>query len=139
MQVCFMCFSPSWESVSCGGGLVSKSHPTLETLWTVACQVPLSMGFCWQGYWSGLPFPSLGDPPSLGINPVSLMFPALTGGFFTTSATCEAPCLLLDLLILVREPFLLLFSNKHIKKQSAIREKQISYINVYLWTLKKLV
>ena len=31
---------------------------TLSTLWTVACQVPLSMGFSRQKYWSGLPFPS---------------------------------------------------------------------------------
>ena len=33
---------------------------------TVACQVPLSMGFSRQEYWSGLPFPSLGDLPNLG-------------------------------------------------------------------------
>ena len=32
-------------------------------------------------YWSGLPFPSLGDPPNLGIKPAS---PALAGGFFIT-------------------------------------------------------
>ena len=31
-----------------------------ETPWTVAHQVPLSMGFSRQGYWSGLPFPSPG-------------------------------------------------------------------------------
>ena len=31
------------------------------TLWTVACQAPLSMGFFSQEYWSGLPFPSWGD------------------------------------------------------------------------------
>ena len=37
------------------------------TLWTVACQAPLSMGFSRQGYWSGLPFPSLGDLPDPGI------------------------------------------------------------------------
>ena len=29
------------------------------TLWTVACQAPLSMGFSRQEYWSGLPLPSL--------------------------------------------------------------------------------
>ena len=28
----------------------------LAISWTIACQVPLSMGFSWQGYWSGLPF-----------------------------------------------------------------------------------
>ena len=57
------------------------------TLWTVACQAPLSMGFSRQGYWSGLPFPSPGDLPHLGIEPVSLKSPALAGRFFPTSAT----------------------------------------------------
>ena len=37
------------------------------TPWTVACQAPLSMGFSRQEYWSGLPFPSPGDLPDLGI------------------------------------------------------------------------
>ena len=32
------------------------------TLWTVATQAPLSMGFSRQEYWCGLPFPSPGDP-----------------------------------------------------------------------------
>ena len=39
--------------------------------WTVARQAPLSMGFPRQEYWSGLPFPSLGDLPEPGIEPVS--------------------------------------------------------------------
>ena len=39
------------------------------TPWTVALQVPLSMGFSRQEYWSGLPFPSPGDLPNLGIRP----------------------------------------------------------------------
>ena len=33
------------------------------TLWTVARQVPLSMGFPRQEYWSGLPLPTPGDLP----------------------------------------------------------------------------
>lgn len=32
----------------------------VATLWTIACQAPLSMGFLMQVHWSGLPFPSLG-------------------------------------------------------------------------------
>ena len=52
---------------SSSGGLVAKSCLTLATLWTVARQAPLSMGFSRQGYWSGLPFPSLGDLPNAGI------------------------------------------------------------------------
>ena len=39
------------------------------TPWTVACQVPLSMGFPRQEYWSGLSFPSPGDLPNPGIEP----------------------------------------------------------------------
>ena len=51
------------------------------TLWTVAHQAPLSMGFPRQEYWSRLPFPSPEDLPSPGIEPTS---PALSGGFSTT-------------------------------------------------------
>ena len=42
----------------CGGGLVAKSHPILETPWTVAHQAPLSVGFSRQEYWSELSLPS---------------------------------------------------------------------------------
>ena len=41
------------------------------TPWTVALQVPLSMGFSRQEYWSGLPFPSPGYLPNLGTEPGS--------------------------------------------------------------------
>ena len=47
------------------------------TPWTVAHQAPLSMGFSWQEYWSGLPFPSAGDLPDPGIEPGSPASPAL--------------------------------------------------------------
>ena len=54
-----------------GGGLVTKSCPTLGTPLTVTRQAPLSMGFSRQEYWSGLPFPSPGDLPDPGIEPGS--------------------------------------------------------------------
>ena len=57
------------------------------TPWTAARQALLSMGFSMQDYWSGLPFPSPVDLPNPGIEPASLVAPALAGGFFTTSAT----------------------------------------------------
>ena len=41
------------------------------TLWTGACQVPLSVGFFRQEYWNGLPFPSLGDFPDRRTEPGS--------------------------------------------------------------------
>ena len=54
------------------------------TLWTVACQAPLCMGFSRQEYW-----PPPGDLPYPWIKFVSLRSPALAGGIFTTSATWE--------------------------------------------------
>ena len=60
------------------------------TLRTVACQAPLSMGFSRQEYWSGLACPFPGNLPDPGIEPVSLMSPALAGVFFTTATTSEA-------------------------------------------------
>ena len=51
------------------------------------------MGFSRQEYWSGLPFPSPGDLSNPGIKAASLVFPALAGGLFTTSATCAVVCL----------------------------------------------
>ena len=43
------------------------------TLWTVAHQAPLSVGFSWQEYWSGLPCPPPSDLPDPGIEPTSLI------------------------------------------------------------------
>ena len=54
-------------------------------LWTISCQAPLSMGFSSQE--------DLRDLPNPWIKPTSLMSPAFTGGFFTASATWEAPCI----------------------------------------------
>ena len=53
------------------------------TPWTVAHQAPLSMGFSRQKYWSELPFPPSGDLLDPGIEPMSLVPPALEGEFFT--------------------------------------------------------
>ena len=68
----------------CVCALVLSSFSRVQlfaTLWTVAHQAPLSMGFPRQEYWSRLLFPSPEDLPSPGIEPTS---PALAGGFFTT-------------------------------------------------------
>ena len=67
--------SPSHLSTSChsqcGGMLKSLVMSDSASPWTVACQVPLSMGFSRQKYWNGLPFPSLGDNLDPGIKPSS--------------------------------------------------------------------
>ena len=47
------------------------------TLWTVAHQAPLSMKFSRKEYWSGLPFPSPGNLPDPGTDPMSPAIPAL--------------------------------------------------------------
>ena len=54
------------------------------TSWTAAHEAPVSMGCPRQEYWSGLPFPTSGDLSNPGMEPLSLVSPALTGGFFTT-------------------------------------------------------
>ena len=61
------------------------------TPWTVTHQAPLCMGLSRPEYWSGLPCPSPEDLPNRGIEPVSLLSPALSGWFFTTRANRAAP------------------------------------------------
>ena len=54
------------------GWVKSLSHVWLfATLWSVAYQAPLSMGFSRQEYWSGLPLPFPGNLPDPGIEPTS--------------------------------------------------------------------
>ena len=57
------------------------------TLWTVASQAPLSMGFSRQEYWSGLP--SSRHLPNPGIKSMSVMPPALAGR--SRKSLCYAP------------------------------------------------
>ena len=49
------------------------------------------MEFSKQEYWSGLPFPTPGALSNLGIEPVSLASPALSGGFITTELAEKPP------------------------------------------------
>ena len=61
------------------------------TLWTVACQAPLSMGFSRQEYWSGLPFPFPGDLPHPRTEPRDgAQVSCIVGRFFIIQATKEA-------------------------------------------------
>ena len=59
--------------------------------WNAANQVPLSIRFTRQEYWSGLPFPPPGPHPNPRIKPGS---PVLAGGFFITVSP-EMPSLVL--------------------------------------------
>ena len=58
--------------------------------WIIVHQAPMSMDFSRQEYWSGLPFSTPRDLPDPGVEPASLMSPALKGRFFTNEATWEA-------------------------------------------------
>ena len=77
----------------CYATLLQSCLTLCNTIWTAACQTPLSMGFSRQEYWSGLRCSPAGDLSDTGIEPASLMSPALAGGFvlfcFTTSTTWE--------------------------------------------------
>ena len=71
-------FSGKDSTCSAGDRGVKSLHRVwlFATPWTVAYQAPLSMGFSRQQYWSGLPFPSLGDLLDTGIELGSPTFQA---------------------------------------------------------------
>ena len=76
MYACMLSFSVMSDSV---------------TPWTVAHLALLSMEFSRQEYWSGLPFPPLGDLPDPGIKPTPPVSLELVGRFFTT-VLAGKPC-----------------------------------------------
>ena len=63
------------------------------TLWTVAHQAPLFMGFSRQEYWCGLPGPPPGDLPDLGTEPMSLCLLHWHEGSLPLAPTWKAPLL----------------------------------------------
>ena len=79
-----MCFSsPQWLLFDAQNTLsllllfsCSVVCDSFVTVWTVAYQAPVSLGFPRQEYWSGLPFPSPGDLPDPEIEPESPGLPA---------------------------------------------------------------
>ena len=85
-----------WEGMGGSGGkgvvLLASGRPLEDfshvqffaTLWTMALQAPLSMGFSRQEYWSGLLCSPPGDLPHQGMEPASLTSPTLEGRFFPT-------------------------------------------------------
>ena len=70
--------------------MVTLSSPVAQQCDSLPCRGQYSLtvspvnGFSRQEYWSGLPFPTLGDLPDPGNKPASLSSPALAGRFFTT-------------------------------------------------------
>ena len=94
------------------------------TPWTIAHQAPRSMGFSRQEYWSGLPFPSPGDLPDLGIEPRS---PALEADALTSEPqgiSKYSPSIVQAIFI---------FFSHHVDNRSLNRVK--AYAHVYLYSV----
>ena len=72
------------DSMSCVCAKLLQLCRLFVTLWSVACQAPLSMGFSQQESWSELLCLPPGDLSDPGIESAPLMSPELAGGFFTT-------------------------------------------------------
>ena len=72
------------------GALFVVQSLSYVPIFVTPIQAPPSMEFSSQEYWSRLPCPPPGDLPDSGIQPTSLMSPALAGRLFTTSSTWEA-------------------------------------------------
>ena len=69
--------------------LVTQLSQTLcNPMDCVACQVPPSMGFSRQEYWSGLPFPSPWDRPNTRMEPG---FPALQADLLPSEPLGKPP------------------------------------------------
>ena len=80
-----------YELNVCACMLSRFSHvQVFVTLWPITCQALLSTGFSMGEYWSGWPCLPPGDLPGPGIEPASLMSPALAGRFFTTTEDLSA-------------------------------------------------
>ena len=87
----FFSTGATWEAPVESMLLSCFSHVRLCAIpQTAAHHAPSSLGFSRQKYWSGLLCPPPGHLPNPGIEPTSLMSPALLGRFFITKATWEA-------------------------------------------------
>ena len=88
--LCWLCSAhllPGSPTLAHGCVLSRFSRVRLfATPWTAARHIPLSVGFCRQEYWSGLPCPPPGDRHDPAIETRSLASPALAGGFLTAES-----------------------------------------------------
>ena len=88
----FAIFLASFSKVPAAPKWEDQGEFLFVTPGTVAHKAPLSMEFSRQECRSGLPFPSPGNLPALGIEPMSPVSPALAGGFFTTEPPRKPLC-----------------------------------------------
>ena len=105
----------------CACGLSHFSCVQLcATLWTVACQTPLSMRFSRQEYWSGLPCPPPGHLPNSGIEPTPLAALTWAGGFLSLVPPGK-PRLSVYMYVFIRKHFMCCtFHHKSIFKSSSL-------------------
>ena len=103
--------------------LVTKLCPAL--MWPIDCGPPASSihGISQARNWSGLPFPSPGELPNLGIKPTPLVSPPLAGGFFTT----EPPM----------KPLEFILSRKEKTQEMSWNIWRISFSRTEIWGKKK--
>ena len=88
------------------------------TLWTVACQIPLSLGFTKQEHWSGLLCHLPGDLHNPEIEPVSLVPPSLASRFFTSTSTWKAHVLFSQMHLNSKSPWQLLESSFSVRQMA---------------------
>ena len=89
------------------------------TLWTVARQASLSMGFSRQEYWSGLPFPSPGDLPNPGIKRRSPTWQADALSSEPPGKTSGKPTLILHYNVIPSTTFNVNVISPHFKGESS--------------------
>ena len=65
----------------------AQSCPLLASVWAVTRQAPVSLRFSRRERQSRLLFPPPGNLPDPGVQPASLVSPALAGRFFTSRVT----------------------------------------------------
>ena len=104
------------EYVKCAKSL--ESYPTLVTLWTIALQAPLSMRYCRQEYWSGLPCPPPGHLPTQELNSHLLCLLHWQAGSLPPGPPGKPSCNLSGYiyfpLLLIKETLITFWRNTHL-------------------------
>ena len=104
------------------------------TLWTVALEAPLSIGFCRQEHWSGLSCPPPGDLPDTGIEPASPAASALQADSLPLSHQ-ENPEVSLRTIFLKTFLLILIHSGRSNKVSQSEQLKQQT-LHSQLWRLE---
>ena len=130
-----MWFGDSWTIHSCACAQPLSRVWLFVAAWTADCQASLPMEFSGHKYWSGLPFPPLGDLPNPRVESSSLTSPALAGEFFTTTATSGKPWFTITCTVLCTQsstlPFLV---NAQLPAHETIYVFLFMFIVSFMWS-----